>query len=58
MSIRTEIEKSLDDAESLNENLNSFLSIEREYALRRAEELDESTDNPSFGSRDVRAADG
>lgn len=35
-------EKLLDKAERLNGELNSFLSIEREHALRRAEELDTS----------------
>ena len=30
--IKTGIEKTLDTAEKLNETLNSFLSIEREYA--------------------------
>ncbi len=35
-------EKLLDKAERLNGELNSFLSIERQHALRRAEELDTS----------------
>jgi aspartyl-tRNA(Asn)/glutamyl-tRNA(Gln) amidotransferase subunit A len=42
MSIRTEIEKTLNNAEKINEELNSFLSIERDYALKRADELDQS----------------
>jgi aspartyl-tRNA(Asn)/glutamyl-tRNA(Gln) amidotransferase subunit A len=42
MSIRTEIEKTLNNAEKINEELNSFLSLEREYALARADELDQS----------------
>lgn len=46
MSIYSNIEKTLDSAEKLNETLNSFLSIEREKALERAEELDKnSADN-------------
>lgn len=40
--IKTSIEKTLDNAERLNGELNSFLKIEREYALRRAEEVEES----------------
>lgn len=40
MAIRSSIEKTLDAAEKLNGALNSFLTIEREYALRRAEELE------------------
>lgn len=34
------IEKTLDDAERLNGELNAFLSIEREHAMRRASEID------------------
>ncbi len=40
MSIRSETEKVLDSAEKLNPQLNSFLSIEREYALKRATEIE------------------
>ncbi len=40
MSITSEIEKVLGNAETLNGELNSFLSIEREHALKRAGELD------------------
>jgi aspartyl-tRNA(Asn)/glutamyl-tRNA(Gln) amidotransferase subunit A len=43
MTIRSNIEKVLNNAETLNPELNSFLSIERDYALRRADALD-STD--------------
>ena len=45
MTIRSNIEKVLDSAEKLNPELNSFLSIERDYALSRAEELDSSRDD-------------
>ncbi|MGB7208617.1 MAG: Asp-tRNA(Asn)/Glu-tRNA(Gln) amidotransferase subunit GatA [Pyrinomonadaceae bacterium] len=38
--IKTNIEKVLNNAEKLNEELNSFLSIEREHASARAAELD------------------
>ncbi|MBK8464804.1 MAG: Asp-tRNA(Asn)/Glu-tRNA(Gln) amidotransferase subunit GatA [Chloracidobacterium sp.] len=40
MSIVSETEKALVGAEKLNPQLNSFLSIEREHALARADELD------------------
>ncbi len=42
MSIVSNIEKVLGNAEKLNPQLNSFLSIERETALARAAELDTS----------------
>lgn len=40
--IRSEIERTLDNAERLNGTLNSFLSIEREHAMARAEELEKA----------------
>ncbi|MEO6052147.1 MAG: Asp-tRNA(Asn)/Glu-tRNA(Gln) amidotransferase subunit GatA, partial [Pyrinomonadaceae bacterium] len=40
MSILSDINKVLGDAEKLNPQLNSFLSIESEHALARASELD------------------
>ena len=40
MSIGSETEKALAGAEKLNPQLNSFLSIEREYATKRATDLD------------------
>jgi len=43
--IKSNIEKTLNNAERLNESLNSFLSIEREYALQRATELEENSNN-------------
>lgn len=49
MSIRENIEKTLDNAEKLNGDLNSFLSIEREYALNRAAEVENSKENPLKG---------
>ncbi|MBC7901713.1 MAG: Asp-tRNA(Asn)/Glu-tRNA(Gln) amidotransferase subunit GatA [Saprospiraceae bacterium] len=42
MSLRTDIENTLNKAEKLNGVLTSFLSIEREHALARADELDEN----------------
>ncbi len=44
MSILSEIEKTLNNAEKLNETLNSFLTIERDYATGRAEEVESSSD--------------
>lgn len=38
--IRSNIEKTLDNAERLNGELNSFLSIEREHAMHQAAEFD------------------
>ncbi|KXK02176.1 MAG: aspartyl/glutamyl-tRNA amidotransferase subunit A [Acidobacteria bacterium OLB17] len=45
MSIVKEIEGILDRAESVNGELNSFLSIERERALEQAAEAERSSDN-------------
>ncbi len=43
MSIYSNIEKTLDNAEKLNETLNSFLTVEREYAIGHAEVLEKNT---------------
>jgi aspartyl-tRNA(Asn)/glutamyl-tRNA(Gln) amidotransferase subunit A len=48
MTIRTKIEKAVDAAEALNPELNSFLSVEREYALDRADELEKAGDDLSL----------
>ncbi len=40
--IKNKIEKNLDSAEKLNETLNSFLSIERNHALARADSIENS----------------
>ncbi len=50
--IKSKIEKTLDNAEKLNETLNSFLTIERDYAMKRAEELTQS----SFENQSLRGA--
>jgi aspartyl-tRNA(Asn)/glutamyl-tRNA(Gln) amidotransferase subunit A len=42
MSYYSNIEKTLNNAEKLNETLNSFVSIEREIALKSAKALDEN----------------
>ncbi len=49
--IKNRIEKTLDSAEKLNETLNSFLSIEKNHALERAELLENSSneDQPLRG---------
>jgi aspartyl-tRNA(Asn)/glutamyl-tRNA(Gln) amidotransferase subunit A len=39
MAIRTQIDKALDAAEELNPTLNSFLSVERQHALARVDEV-------------------
>jgi len=44
MTIRSNIEKTLDNAEKLNGTLNSFLSIERDSAVARAKELDSTSE--------------
>ncbi len=44
MSIVSEIEKTLENAEQLNGELNSFLSIERERSVSRAQLLDSADD--------------
>ncbi len=50
MSIRENISKVLDDAEKLNGELNAFLSVERESALKRADELESmSEEGPLHG---------
>jgi aspartyl-tRNA(Asn)/glutamyl-tRNA(Gln) amidotransferase subunit A len=43
MTIRSEIENTLANAEKFNGSLNSFLKIEREYALNRADEVENSS---------------
>ncbi len=43
-NIRTSIAKTLDNAENLNPELNSFLSIEREHAEARLAQIESSTD--------------
>lgn len=43
--IKSNIEKTLDNAEKLNGELNSFLSIEREYAMKRVPEVEDLPDD-------------
>ena len=49
MSIHSEIERALGNAEALNPQLNSFLSIEREHALSRAAYLESTGPTPLNG---------
>ena len=46
--IKSNIEKTLDNAENLNETLNSFLTIEREYATKRAVEVENNDEEQSL----------
>jgi aspartyl-tRNA(Asn)/glutamyl-tRNA(Gln) amidotransferase subunit A len=47
--LKSRVEKTLDRAEKLNKSINAFLSVEREKALQRAEELENnSNDNQSL----------
>jgi aspartyl-tRNA(Asn)/glutamyl-tRNA(Gln) amidotransferase subunit A len=43
--IRAEVEKSVRAAEKLNPQLNAFLTIERDYALKRAAEIENVSEN-------------
>jgi aspartyl-tRNA(Asn)/glutamyl-tRNA(Gln) amidotransferase subunit A len=43
--IKNSVEKTLDNAEKLNETLNSFLTVEREYAIKRAAEVENNSEN-------------
>jgi aspartyl-tRNA(Asn)/glutamyl-tRNA(Gln) amidotransferase subunit A len=54
MSLTNEITKTIDSAERLNPELNSFLSIEREHALARANEIE--TDPEDLPLRGVAIA--
>ena len=45
MTIRSNIVKALDNAERLNETLNSFLSVERSASVSRAEMLDANSED-------------
>ncbi len=49
--IKETIERTLDNAERLNESLNSFLSVEREHALERVDLLGKLTEpKPLYGT--------
>ena len=56
--IKTKIEKTLANAERFNEKLNSFLTIERDYALNRTEELEKSpSENQSLRGSAIAVKD-
>ena len=55
--IKTNIENTLDKAEKLNETLNSFLSVEREHALNRADELDRNGANSPLNGVGIAVKD-
>lgn len=55
--IKENIERTLTNAERLNESLNSFLSIERDHALARATELENATQPKELFGRAVAIKD-
>ena len=55
--IKSNIEKTLDNAEKLNQTLNSFLTIEREYALKRAGELENNSNDQSLKGAAIAVKD-
>ena len=57
MSITNDITKTLDAAERLNPELNSFLSIEREHATTRAQQIEASSDDLSLKGLAVAVKD-
>ena len=57
MTIHSNIQAVLDKAESLNSELNSFRSIERDHATKRAVELDASNDELPLKGRPVAIKD-
>lgn len=57
MTIREKIEKTLDNAEKLNGELNSFLSIERDYATKRADEVENDSEEKSLRGMAIAVKD-
>jgi aspartyl-tRNA(Asn)/glutamyl-tRNA(Gln) amidotransferase subunit A len=57
MSIVSNTEKALSNAESLNAELNAFLSIEREHAANRAAELTASPDETKLNGLAIAVKD-
>lgn len=55
--IKSDIIKTLDNAERLNETLNSFLTIERGYAASRAEELENASANGKLNGAAIAVKD-
>lgn len=54
--LKSSIEKTLETAEKLNETINAFLTIEREKALQRAEELEKNSGDEDQTLRGVSIA--
>jgi aspartyl-tRNA(Asn)/glutamyl-tRNA(Gln) amidotransferase subunit A len=57
VSIAKDIEKALDSAERLNAELNAFLSIERDYALQRADAIENAGDDKKLGGLAIAVKD-
>ena len=55
--IKSKIGKTLDNAEKLNEKLNSFLTIERDYAMKRAEYLENNSKNQTLRGAAIAVKD-
>lgn len=55
--IKENIERTLANAERLNESLNSFLSIERDHALARAADLENATEPKELFGRAIAIKD-
>ncbi|HEX8369161.1 MAG TPA: Asp-tRNA(Asn)/Glu-tRNA(Gln) amidotransferase subunit GatA [Pyrinomonadaceae bacterium] len=55
--IKNSVEKTLDNAEKLNETLNSFLTVERDYATKRVEEIENNSGNGKLNGVAVAVKD-
>lgn len=55
--IRAEVEKSVRAAEKLNPQLNAFLTIERDYALKRAAEIENASEDLPLAGLPVAVKD-
>jgi aspartyl-tRNA(Asn)/glutamyl-tRNA(Gln) amidotransferase subunit A len=55
--IKNFVEKTLDNAERLNETLNSFLVIERDYALERAAAIENNSANGNLNGAAIAVKD-
>lgn len=55
--LKKSIEQTLDNAENLNGELNSFLTVEREYALNRVAELEKSSEEKPLNGFAVAVKD-
>jgi aspartyl-tRNA(Asn)/glutamyl-tRNA(Gln) amidotransferase subunit A len=55
--IRAEVEKSVRAAEKLNPQLNAFLTIERDYALKRAAEIENTSEKMPLAGLPIAVKD-